>query len=134
MDRPKLDIPNLISNVDLFMYLIKGIRFGTWKDRGLNWALLTFSYSPKDFKYIHHCKIYCLVLFVGQYSVSQTLSFGRSVISQFWNRLYTYKVLFSLRKLSGCVGQLGMATGGVWECTSFWIIIRFWETAHLPFP
>ena len=97
MDRPKLDIPNLISNVDLFMYLIKGIRFGTWKDRGLNWALLTFSCSPKDFNYIHHCKIYCLVLFVGQYSISQTLSFGRCVISQFWNRLYTYKVLFSLR-------------------------------------
>ena len=134
MDRPKLDIPNLISNVDLFMYLIKGIRFGTWKDRGLNWALLTFSCSPKDFNYIHHCKIYCLVLFVVQYSISQTLSFGRCVISQFWNRLYTYKVLFSLRKLSGCVGQLGMDTSGVWECTSIWIIIRFWETAHLPFP
>ena len=31
---------NLIdSNVDLFVYLIEGIRFGTWKDRRLNWAL-----------------------------------------------------------------------------------------------
>ena len=32
--RPKLDtgMSNLInSNVDLFMYLIEGIRFGTWK-------------------------------------------------------------------------------------------------------
>ena len=27
------------SNVGLSMYLIEGIRFGTWKDRRLNWAL-----------------------------------------------------------------------------------------------
>ena len=32
---------NLIDpNVDLFMYLIEGIRFGTWKDRPLIWALV----------------------------------------------------------------------------------------------
>ena len=29
----------MYSNVDLFMYLIKGIRFSTWKDRCLNWSL-----------------------------------------------------------------------------------------------
>ena len=31
MGRPKLDITDVIdSNVDLFVYLIEGIRFGTW--------------------------------------------------------------------------------------------------------
>ena len=30
------------SNIDLFMYLIGGIRFGKWKDRRLNWALFYF--------------------------------------------------------------------------------------------
>ena len=30
------------SNIDLFMYLIVGIRFGTWKDKRLNWALFSF--------------------------------------------------------------------------------------------
>ena len=109
--------------LNVFTNQIEGIKFGTWKNRRLNWVLLTFSYSPKDFKYMHHCKLYCLVLFAGQNSISQTLSFGRCVISQFWNRLYTHQVLFSMRKLSGCVGQLGMATRGVWECTSIWIII-----------
>ena len=40
MGRPKLDMTDLIdSNVDLFMYLIEGIRFGAWKVRRLNWAL-----------------------------------------------------------------------------------------------
>ena len=29
------------SNVDLFMYLIEGIRFGTWKVRHLNWTKYT---------------------------------------------------------------------------------------------
>ena len=83
MGRSTLDTSKLISNVDLFMYLIEGIRFGTWKNRRLNWALLTFSYSSKDFKYMHHCKLYSLVLFVGQYSISQTLSFGRCVFHNF---------------------------------------------------
>ena len=41
--RPKLDMSDLIdSNIDLFMYLIVGIRFGTWKDKHLNWALFSF--------------------------------------------------------------------------------------------
>ena len=36
--RRKLDMSDLIdSNVDLFMYLIEGIRFGTWKVRRFNW-------------------------------------------------------------------------------------------------
>ena len=40
MGRPKLDMTDLIdSNVDLFMYLIEGLRFGAWKVRRLNWAL-----------------------------------------------------------------------------------------------
>ena len=39
MGRPKLDMLDLIdSNVDLFMYLIVGIGFGTWKYWHLNWA------------------------------------------------------------------------------------------------
>ena len=42
MGRHKLDTSNLIdSNVNLFMYLIERIRFGTWKDRPLIWALIT---------------------------------------------------------------------------------------------
>ena len=41
MGRHKLDTSNLIdSNVDLFMYLIEGIRLGTRKDRPLIWALV----------------------------------------------------------------------------------------------
>ena len=36
---PKLDMSNLIDlNLDLFMYLIEGVRSGMWKDRRLNWA------------------------------------------------------------------------------------------------
>ena len=35
-----LNMSDLItSNVDLFMFLIEGIRIGTWKVRRLNWAL-----------------------------------------------------------------------------------------------
>ena len=40
-DHSILDMSDLIdSNVDLFMYLIEGSRFGTWKDRCLNCALV----------------------------------------------------------------------------------------------
>ena len=40
MGSPKLNMSDLIaSNVDLFMFLIEGIRIGTWKLRRLNWAL-----------------------------------------------------------------------------------------------
>ena len=35
------------SDVDLSMYLIKGIRFGTWKDRRLNWALKAKESLPR---------------------------------------------------------------------------------------
>ena len=43
---PKLNMSNLIdSNVDLFMYLIEGIRFGTRKDRRMNWALDCLAWS-----------------------------------------------------------------------------------------
>ena len=46
MDPPKLNMSNLIdSNVDLFMYLIEGIRFGTRKDRRMNWALDCLAWS-----------------------------------------------------------------------------------------
>ena len=42
MGRPKLGISDLTdSNVDLFMYLIEGNRFGIRKVRRLNWALAT---------------------------------------------------------------------------------------------
>ena len=37
--RPKLDVLDFIdSNVNLFIYLIEGIRFVTWEVRCLNWA------------------------------------------------------------------------------------------------
>ena len=43
---------NLIdSNVDLFMYLIKGIGFGTWKVRRLNWALVTLQIEKTTFPF-----------------------------------------------------------------------------------
>ena len=53
MGRPKLDmsIANLTIdlNVDLFMYLIKGIRFGSWKDQRFSWALqIKFTYILKQ--------------------------------------------------------------------------------------
>ena len=39
MGQPKLDVLDLTdSNVNLFMYLLDGISFGTWNDRRLNWA------------------------------------------------------------------------------------------------
>ena len=42
LSRSKLKEPFLIdSDAELFMYLIQGIRFGSWKDRRLNRALLT---------------------------------------------------------------------------------------------
>ena len=41
LSRSKLKEPFLIdSDAELFMYLIRGIRFGSWKDRRLNRALL----------------------------------------------------------------------------------------------
>lgn len=59
MDRPKLNISDFVdSNIDLFMYLTEGIRFGTWKvksyiftpgcKRCANSAFTTFAqiYSP----------------------------------------------------------------------------------------
>ena len=45
MGRPKLDISDLIdSNVDLFIYLIEGIRIGTWKIQRFELGL-----TPSDF-------------------------------------------------------------------------------------
>ena len=39
MGWPNLDMLDLnYSNVDLFMYLIEGIRIGTWKVQHLIWA------------------------------------------------------------------------------------------------
>ena len=44
MGRPKVDMLDLIdSNINLFMYLTEGIRFGTWKIVTFGtWKIVTF--------------------------------------------------------------------------------------------
>ena len=56
VNRPLLMLNLIDSNVDLFMYLIKGISFCTWKERRLNWA--TYEISRHKMKF--PCEISCL--------------------------------------------------------------------------
>ena len=42
----QIAVLNCSSDAELFIYLIQGIRFGSWKVRHLNWALLSLKKIP----------------------------------------------------------------------------------------